>query len=497
MSKKYDIKYLEPDLSVYNKYPQLIKVWENNLDINQLQNNKIRDYERKLREDERQRFINISRKREQRISPAEFQDYLKNIKLEDIDTALNTRNPQNIQKFIEFLKGLNTLELRRNMDLENNRISKNIDPKIVKKVWIVVDYVRTKEIIQTHFEEAQVKKNLKKKISKFKSDKKFKELKNKNKVLCKELNKYLDSSNSVNYETVKKWSSRNVRPQILQQQYALDSVLKINHWQSRFRDGKEIFSYVMEIWEEWISSLNELEDKLKKNDINEQKFFSENSIKNFLLNSIRDFPNLEEVIDQMLEFELNLYSIYPFFNSRYSDARLKSRFPHNVYVLLKQISNALESINKEFLLDDKHNLYSSLVKNALKLRPKYINNPKKFFLIDDFIRKVPNSNVLFEKEAHISKDNKYYQFNGENNYVFAHELVVEAKLIQKLFDIFQELASTAKDLNVFSTAYIEQFSDKLDEVGDYEGKSIFEYYCSLIIIWMKKINEICKNIKEY
>ena len=66
--------------------------------INQLQNNKIRDYERKLREDERQRFINISRKRERRISPAEFQDYLKNIKLEDIDTALNTRNPQNIQK---------------------------------------------------------------------------------------------------------------------------------------------------------------------------------------------------------------------------------------------------------------------------------------------------------------------------------------------------------------------------------------------------------------
>lgn len=36
MSRKYDIKYLEPDLSEYNKYPQLIKAWKNNLDINQL-----------------------------------------------------------------------------------------------------------------------------------------------------------------------------------------------------------------------------------------------------------------------------------------------------------------------------------------------------------------------------------------------------------------------------------------------------------------------------
>ena len=104
MSRKYDIKYLEPDLSEYNKYPQLIKAWKNNLDINQLQNNEILDYEQKVIKDERQRFINIERRREQRISPAEFQDYLKNIKLEDIDTALNTRNPQNIQKFIEFLK---------------------------------------------------------------------------------------------------------------------------------------------------------------------------------------------------------------------------------------------------------------------------------------------------------------------------------------------------------------------------------------------------------
>ena len=83
MSRKYDIKYLEPDLSEYNKYPQLIKAWKNNLDINQLQNNEILDYEQKVIKDERRRFINISGKREQRISPAEFQDYLKNIKLED------------------------------------------------------------------------------------------------------------------------------------------------------------------------------------------------------------------------------------------------------------------------------------------------------------------------------------------------------------------------------------------------------------------------------
>lgn len=392
---------------------------------------------------------------------------------------------------------MNTLELRRNVDLENNTIPKEIDSEIVKKVWMIVDYVRTKEMIQRHFEEPQVKNNLKKKISEIRSDRKIKELKNKNKVLCKELNRYLESSDRVNYETVKKWSSRNVRPQLVQQQYALDSLLKIRHWQSRFKDGKEIFSYIMKIWDEWINSLNELEAKLKKNDINEQKFFSKNSIISFLLNSIRGIPNLKEVLNQMFELELNLYNIYPFFYSRDSDVQLKNGVSRNIYVQLKQILNTLERVNKGSLLDDEHNLYSSLVKNALKLRPKYINDPKKFFLIDDFIRKIPNSNIIWEKEAKISKDNKYYKFAGENNYVFAHELVVEAKLIQKLFNTFQELALTDKDLNVFSTTYIEQFSDKFDEVGDYEEKSIFEYYCDLIIIWMKKLNEVCKNIKKY
>ena len=342
--------------------------------------------------------------------------------------------------------------------------------------------------------------DFKRHLNEFKTTEEYKYLRNKNKVLTERLNVHLMEIDKCTYENVKTWVSGKSRPRNGRQQDALDTFLKINHWQSRFKNCDEAVNYIYNIWDNWVELLEEIRDKLDEENDDSQMFFIENTIKNFVITYVKDFPITKELLDEMFKFGLNIYNIFSLNFKKVSNEEIKQNVPDYLY---NQIEVFKEAVEENDELDDMNNIYASLVRNGNKFFPKFM---EKYRLIDEIRNKVPNAYDIIDDELingnaikKMKSGLKVIDFYGEDNFEVMGQLVIEARVIGLLFRKFRKLSQNDEKHNkVFTDNYIIfTLNNNLFDISNAEPKDVLNCCSDLILTWVKALNEILCEVGKY
>lgn len=358
----------------------------------------------------------------------------------------------------------------------------------------------------TEFKKSTKFKN---KLVNFQKSDTYKVFKNQNKVLLKELDLYLQDPDKCTIDNVKKWASGTSRPRNGRQQDALDNLIDISHWQSRFKDCNEAVDYIYSIWDNWIYLLKDIRDSLSENDTGSQMFYSENTVEKFLLNCINNLPQLKEILDLMFGISLDLYTVLSLRQSKVSDVDLKKELSKYLYDQVEIFRTSL----KDFQIDDMNNFYASLVRNAIKVLPQFITESGKEGLIFEFMNKVPNaseiSNHEYEKDYEDLEENdlrrrfidgmEIINYAGVDDFEVINELLVEAEFIKKLFLSFRKLAKKdSKHNEAFSDLFIKRYMENnLFNISDNEQKDVFNCSSEIIIIWLKSLSNVLNKLGKH
>ena len=335
-----------------------------------------------------------------------------------------------------------------------------------------------------------------------KENKEYKATRNANKYFMNQLNIFLQEADLCNYEQVKKWASGKSRPKNGRQQAGLDSFLNIKHWESRFDSIDEVIKYVFSIWDNWINLLEQIREELQDIDDESQMFYTEDTVKQFLRNSVLNLPVLDGWINLMFDFEIKLYNYFGLKDWAKDD---KLDFSASLKEQISLLDEAIKEMKKEGLnLTTMDNFHASLVRNANKMQPKFLllTNQRKYHAIELLMQKVPNSSYIcsdeFENDYDKEKAEKEntIEYYGENNFEIFNQLSKEAKFIKILFEEFREKGITdLKYYEAFSDFKIDMtLEDKMVNLTDSEQKDFFNVCAELIGSWLQALISTLDNI---
>ena len=335
-----------------------------------------------------------------------------------------------------------------------------------------------------------------------KENKEYKATRNANKYFMNQLNIFLQEADLCNYEQVKKWASGKSRPKNGRQQAGLDSFLNIKHWESRFDSIDEVIKYVFSIWDNWINLFEQIREELQDIDDESQMFYTEDTVKQFLRNSVVNLPVLDGWINLMFDFEIKLYNYFGLKDWAKDD---KLDFSASLKEQISLLDEAIKEMKKEGLnLTTMDNFHASLVRNANKMQPKFLllTNQRKYHAIELLMQKVPNSSYIcsdeFENDYDKEKAEKEntIEYYGENNFEIFNQLSKEAKFIKILFEEFREKGITdLKYYEAFSDFKIDMtLEDKMVNLTDSEQKDFFNVCAELIGSWLQALISTLDNI---
>lgn len=256
-----------------------------------------------------------------------------------------------------------------------------------------------------------------------KENKEYKATRNANKYFMNQLNIFLQEADLCNYEQVKKWASGKSRPKNGRQQAGLDSFLNIKHWESRFDSIDEVIKYVFSIWDNWINLFEQIREELQDIDDESQMFYTEDTVKQFLRNSVVNLPVLDGWINLMFDFEIKLYNYFGLKDWAKDD---KLDFSASLKEQISLLDEAIKEMKKEGLnLTTMDNFHASLVRNANKMQPKFLllTNQRKYHAIELLMQKVPNSSYICSDEF----ENDYDKEKAEKE----NTLSITEKIISK------------------------------------------------------------------
>lgn len=335
-----------------------------------------------------------------------------------------------------------------------------------------------------------------------KENKEYKATRNANKYFMNQLNIFLQEADLCNYEQVKKWASGKSRPKNGRQQAGLDSFLNIKHWGSRFDSIDEVIKYVFSIWDNWINLFEQIREELQDIDDESQMFYTEDTVKQFLRNSVVNLPVLDGWINLMFDFEIKLYNYFGLKDWAKDD---KLDFSASLKEQISLLDEAIKEMKKEGLnLTTMDNFHASLVRNANKMQPKFLllTNQRKYHAIELLMQKVPNSSYIcsdeFENDYDKEKAEKEntIEYYGENNFEIFNQLSKEAKFIKILFEEFREKGITdLKYYEAFSDFKIDMtLEDKMVNLTDSEPHDFFNVCAELIGSWLQALISTLDNI---
>ena len=335
-----------------------------------------------------------------------------------------------------------------------------------------------------------------------KENKEYKATRNANKYFMNQLNIFLQEADLCNYEQVKKWASGKSRPKNGRQQAGLDSFLNIKHWESRFDSIDEVIKYVFSIWDNWINLFEQIREELQDIDDESQMFYTEDTVKQFLRNSVVNLPVLDGWINLMFDFEIKLYNYFGLKDWAKDD---KLDFSASLKEQISLLDEAIKEMKKEGLnLTTMNNFHASLVRNANKMQPKFLllTNQRKYHAIELLMQKVPNSSYIcsdeFENDYDKEKAEKEntIEYYGENNFEIFNQLSKEAKFIKILFEEFREKGITdLKYYEAFSDFKIDMtLEDKMVNLTDSEPHDFFNVCAELIGSWLQALISTLDNI---
>ena len=335
-----------------------------------------------------------------------------------------------------------------------------------------------------------------------KENKEYKATRNANKYFMNQLNIFLQEADLCNYEQVKKWASGKSRPKNGRQQAGLDSFLNIKHWESRFDSIDEVIKYVFSIWDNWINLFEQIREELQDIDDEPQMFYTEDTVKQFLRNSVVNLPVLDGWINLMFDFEIKLYNYFGLKDWAKDD---KLDFSASLKEQISLLDEAIKEMKKEGLnLTTMDNFHASLVRNANKMQPKFLllTNQRKYHAIELLMQKVPNSSYIcsdeFENDYDKEKAEKEntIEYYGENNFEIFNQLSKEAKFIKILFEEFREKGITdLKYYEAFSDFKIDMtLEDKMVNLTDSEPHDFFNVCAELIGSWLQALISTLDNI---
>ena len=335
-----------------------------------------------------------------------------------------------------------------------------------------------------------------------KENKEYKATRNANKYFMNQLNIFLQEADLCNYEQIKKWASGKSRPKNGRQQAGLDSFLNIKHWESRFDSIDEVIKYVFSIWDNWINLLEQIREELQDIDDESQMFYTEDTVKQFLRNSVVNLPVLDGWINLMFDFEIKLYNYFGLKDWAKDD---KLDFSASLKEQISLLDEAIKEMKKEGLnLTTMDNFHASLVRNANKMQPKFLllTNQRKYHAIELLMQKVPNSSYIcsdeFENDYDKEKAEKEntIEYYGENNFEIFNQLSKEAKFIKILFEEFREKGITdLKYYEAFSDFKIDMtLEDKMVNLTDSEPHDFFNVCAELIGSWLQALISTLDNI---
>mgnify|MGYP005751119359 FL=1 len=335
-----------------------------------------------------------------------------------------------------------------------------------------------------------------------KENKEYKATRNANKYFMNQLNIFLQEADLCNYEQVKKWASGKSRPKNGRQQAGLDSFLNIKHWESRFDSIDEVIKYVFSIWDNWINLFEQIREELQDIDDESQMFYTEDTVKQFLRNSVVNLPVLDGWINLMFDFEIKLYNYFGLKDWAKDD---KLDFSASLKEQISLLDEAIKEMKKEGLnLTTMDNFHASLVRNANKMQPKFLllTNQRKYHAIELLMQKVPNSSYIcsdeFENDYDKEKAEKEntIEYYGENNFEIFNQLSKEAKFIKILFEEFREKGITdLKYYEAFSDFKIDMtLEDKMVNLTDSEPHDFFNVCAELIGSWLQALISTLDNI---
>ena len=335
-----------------------------------------------------------------------------------------------------------------------------------------------------------------------KENKEYKATRNANKYFMNQLNIFLQEADLCNYEQVKKWASGKSRPKNGRQQAGLDSFLNIKHWESRFDSIDEVIKYVFSIWDNWINLFEQIREELQDIDDESQMFYTEDTVKQFLRNSVVNLPVLDGWINLMFDFEIKLYNYFGLKDWAKDD---KLDFSASLKEQISLLDEAIIEMKKEGLnLTTMDNFHASLVRNANKMQPKFLllTNQRKYHAIELLMQKVPNSSYIcsdeFENDYDKEKAEKEntIEYYGENNFEIFNQLSKEAKFIKILFEEFREKGITdLKYYEAFSDFKIDMtLEDKMVNLTDSEPHDFFNVCAELIGSWLQALISTLDNI---
>lgn len=391
-------------------------------------------------------------------------------------------------------------------DLVKKEEQKLVDEYIAKEK--VIWQKSRKQDIPTDIIEEKCRNHLndpkfKDRIKEFKKEnKEYKATRNANKYFMNQLNIFLQEADLCNYEQVKKWASGKSRPKNGRQQAGLDSFLNIKHWESRFDSIDEVIKYVFSIWDNWINLFEQIREELQDIDDESQMFYTEDTVKQFLRNSVVNLPVLDGWINLMFDFEIKLYNYFGLKDWAKDD---KLDFSASLKEQISLLDEAIKEMKKEGLnLTTMDNFHASLVRNANKMQPKFLllTNQRKYHAIELLMQKVPNSSYIcsdeFENDYDKEKAEKEntIEYYGENNFEIFNQLSKEAKFIKILFEEFREKGITdLKYYEAFSDFKIDMtLEDKMVNLTDSEQKDFFNVCAELIGSWLQALISTLDNI---
>lgn len=343
----------------------------------------------------------------------------------------------------------------------------------------------------------------KNKIKEFKKEnKEYKATRNANKYFMYQLNIFLQEADFCNYEQIKKWVSGKSRPRNGRQQAGLDSFLNIKHWESRFDSMDEVIKYVFSIWDNWINLLEQIREELQDIDDESQMFYTEDTVKQFLRNSVLNLPVLDGWINLMFDFGIKLYNYFALKDWAKDD---KIDFSDSLKEQISLIDEAIEKMKgKGMNLSTMDSFHASLVRNANKMQPKFLllTNQRKYHAIELLMQKVPNSSYICSDEyendydKQKAKDENTIEYYGENNFEIFNQLSKEAKFIKILFEEFREKGITdPKYYEAFSDFKIDMtLEDKMINLTDSEPHDFFNVCAELIGSWLQALISTLDNI---
>lgn len=343
----------------------------------------------------------------------------------------------------------------------------------------------------------------KNKIKEFKKDnKEYKATRNANKYFMYQLNTYLQEADFCNYEQVKKWASGKSRPKNGRQQAGLDSFLNIKHWESRFDSIDEVIKYVFSIWDNWINLLEQIREELQDIDDESQMFYTEDTVKQFLRNSVLNLPVLDSWVNLMFDFEIKLYNYFSLKDWAKND---ELDFSDSLKEKINLIDEAIKEMKEENLnVSTKDNFHASLVRNANKMQPKFLllSNLRKYHAIELLMQKVPNSGYICSDEFENNYDKEkaekenVIEYYGENNFEIFNQLVKEAKFIKILFEEFRKKSvNDSNNYEAFSDFKIDMtLEDRLVNLTDSEPQDFFNVCAELIENWLQSLISTLDNV---